>query len=205
VLRNTAANIAASVFFVAVAGAVVIFVVLNNGSGAPKRHAAAPTSDSSVPRSTTTIAGAPPVSLTDTGLASLTSTTDTSAVPTPAATDTVSPSGTTASTTPVVLSELTARRTVVAYLNDVNFGNRTAAQQLICQALLPSWLQNVNTANSDFNYVVTNARFTGSEATTDHTGLVLHYTLTFSDSTSNAVDFTVIQQSGPKICGETRG
>ena len=100
------------------------------------------------------------------------------------------------------VSQEQARSTVVSYVDDVNQKDRVSAGKLICAELYDRWLQNIDAANSDFNYVITNARFIGSDAIANG-GRVAHYALTFNDNSTSNVDFTLVDESGPKICGES--
>lgn len=194
--RRTWLNVAGSVVSVLVAVAAVL-VALLAGKGHSSSHSAAASGSTSA-RSTATggTTAPPPPGPTLTDTASATTTGTGTATATGTATGTGSASGS-------PLTEAIARQAVVAYLNAVNARNRVQAGGLICQSLLPTWLQNVDGPNSDFNFTITEARFTGS-APLGGGSLFLHYTLVFSDNTSNTVDFTVIDESGPKICGEQK-
>ena len=98
------------------------------------------------------------------------------------------------------VTETAARATVVDYLNDVNERKRADAAKLICASHLAAWQQRADSADSDFNFTVVKAVFRDSSI--DSAGaLVTHYTLTFDDETSDKVDFTVVDEHGPKICG----
>ncbi|MDT4936386.1 MAG: hypothetical protein QOG80_57 [Pseudonocardiales bacterium] len=186
--RSTAANVAGSVLSVAVAVGVVLFVVLSGRH----QHAASRTSPTPPPTATMESIPAVPVPPTD----------STGGPPSGSASGSTTGSATASSSGPATpLTEDLARQIVVEYLNDVNARNRTAAGALICQALYPTWRANIDAANSDFNFTVTNARFTGSTPDSGTGGLVMHYTLNFNDNTTNDVGFTVVNDSGPKICG----
>jgi hypothetical protein len=205
--RRTVLNVAGSVLSLLVAFGALLFALLADkghhqiaSSGTPL-----PTDSSSTSESTIYIPPLPTNFNSDfPGLGSLTG----SASPTGTSTDTSTATGTpggsgsgSSSATPLTIDS--ARQAVVAYIDAVNARNRIQAAALICQSLQPAWLQNVDSSNSDFNFTITSARFVASSPLGGGS-LFLRYTLEFNDNTTNAVDFTVIEESGPKICGEQR-
>jgi hypothetical protein len=114
----------------------------------------------------------------------------------------VSPTSTsTSSPSASGIDESTARATVVDYLNDVNARRKDAAGSLICEADYDGWKARADGPDSDFNFSVSKAVYGGSAPAPRTGGLVAHYTLTFDDGATNHVDFTVVDDHGPKICG----
>ena len=53
--------------------------------------------------------------------------------------------------------------------------------------------------NGDFSYTVTNLQYLGSQLTASGS-IVVAFHLTFSDGTSSSPSFTVVSETGPKIC-----
>jgi hypothetical protein len=184
VTRNRTALVLAAV---ACAALVVVLVVLltRSGGSTPSRTAATTphVAASSASGSVFPAIPSPPTDTTTSGAAGSGSATAT-------ATSTAPP-----------VTEDQARTTVVAYIDDVNEQDRVSAGKLICTELYDAWLQNIDASNSDFNFVITNARFTGSDPIANG-GRVAHYVLTFNDNSTNAVNFTLVDEGGPKICGE---
>jgi len=203
--RRTVLNVAGSVVSLLVAFGALLFALLADkghhqvaSSGTPL-----PTDSSSTSESTIYIPPLPTNFNSDfPGLNSLTGTTSSTDTSTATSTDTGTPSGS-GSSSAATLTIDSARQAVVAYIDAVNARNRIQAAALICQSLQPAWLQNVDSSNSDFNFTITSARFVASSPLGGGS-LFLRYTLEFNDNTTNAVDFTVIEESGPKICGEQR-
>lgn len=181
--RSRIALVAALVFAAMVVAAVVLLLTLP-GSGHKSRAASSPPSSATVSDTSSNPFPAIPLPPTDTSGGSGSST--------------ATPS---ASASPV--TEEDARATVVSYINDVNTKDRVSAGKLICTQLYDAWLQNIDAANSDFNFQIVNARFTGSDGAAGG-ARIAHYALTFNDGTVSNVDFTLIDQGGPKICGEAR-
>ena len=103
------------------------------------------------------------------------------------------------------MTEADAKAIVERYLNDINSKDVTDATTLICAEQLQSWESNLNSANSDFNFHVDAATFSSSTATSSG-GLNVKYAITASSSSGQSADvtltFTVISESGTKICGE---
>jgi hypothetical protein len=99
------------------------------------------------------------------------------------------------------ITEAVARETVVDYLNAVNDKDKVAAGDLICESHYAAWKKNADSADSDFNFTVSRAEFLGSDPDSSTGGRIAHYSVTFDDGTSNKVEFTVIDESGPKLCG----
>ena len=204
--RRTVLNVAGSILSVVVAFAAVLFALLVDKGG----HSAVassgtppPPPSSSATESTIYIPPLPTNFNSDfPGLAS-TGSSITAGVSDTANASTTSTASTSATSTAASLTVDDARQAIVAYVNAVNARNRVQAAALICQSLLPTWLQNVDSPNSDFNFTISEARFVASSPLGSG-ALYLRYTLEFNDNTSNAVDFTVIEENGPKICGEQR-
>lgn len=94
-----------------------------------------------------------------------------------------------------------ARATVVDYLNDVNARRKDAAGSLICEVDYDAWKARADGPDSDFNFTVSKAVYSGSAPASGTGELVMHYALTFADGATNHVDFTVVDDHGPKICG----
>lgn len=113
-----------------------------------------------------------------------------------------SPTWTTASgtATPLV-SEPAARAAVEEYVGEVNARNRSAAAALICTADLTRWQQNADSPHGDFSFTVTGFQFLGSRPDAASHGIIVGYRLTFDDGTGNDVQFTVVEEKGPKLCG----
>lgn len=201
--RRTVLNVAGSVVSVLVAFAAVLFALLADKGTHTTASSGTPLPTGSVSTSESTIYIPPlPTNFNSDfpGLTSLTSLPSSSESSGATGSPITSGSGESPATT---LTVDLARQAVVAYVNAVNARNRIQAAALICQSLQPAWLQNVDSANSDFNFTITNARFVASSPLGGGS-LFLRYTLDFNDHTTNAVDFTVIDESGPKICGEQR-
>jgi hypothetical protein len=99
------------------------------------------------------------------------------------------------------ITEAVARQTVVDYLNAVNDKDKVAAGDLICESHYAAWSKNADSAGSDFNFTVSKAEFLSSDPDASSGGRIAHYQVTFDDGTSNKVDFTVVDESGPKLCG----
>jgi hypothetical protein len=161
---------------VALVIATVVVLIVNRGDSSP--HAAAsPTPSVSTSTAVTTV----PTSPSD------------------------SPTWTTAtgSGTPPV-SEPAARAVVEEYIGAVNARQKTAAAALICASDRERWQQNADSPRGDFAYTVTNFEFLGSRPDQAGHGIVVGYRLTFDDGTSNQVQFTVVVQKGPKLCGITQ-
>ena len=200
--RRTVLNVAGSILSVVVAFAAVLLALLVDKGGRSTLATSTSPPPSTSPTSDSTVYIPPlPTNFNSDfpGLAGVgSSNSATSSLTTsPTATDT------TATSTTASLTVDAARQAIVAYVNAVNARNRIQAGALICQSLLPAWLQNVDSPNSDFNFTISQARFVASSPLGGG-ALYLRYTLEFNDNTSNAVDFTVIEESGPKICGEQR-
>lgn len=112
------------------------------------------------------------------------------------------PTWTTASgtATPLV-SEPAARTVVEEYVGQVNARNKTGAAALICAEDLARWQQNADSPHGDFSFTVTGFQFLGSRPDAASHGIVVGYRLTFDDGTGNDVQFTVVEEKGPKLCG----
>ena len=118
----------------------------------------------------------------------------------PSSTDT--PTWTTASGTAAPpVSEPAARAVVEEYVGQVNARNRAGAAALICAGDLARWQQNADSPHGDFSYTVTGSQFLGSRPDAASHGIVVGYRLTFDDGTGNDVQFTVVEEKGPKLCG----
>ena len=110
------------------------------------------------------------------------------------------------SATPGSITETDARQVVVRYLDDVNAQDRTDAETLICSSVVETWKASIDKAGGDFTVSVTHATFQGSTASTD--GLDVKYSLDVKELTSSKtgtspVTFTIVDEGGLKICGET--
>ena len=160
-----------------VAGVLVLAVLaVIDGSGGPARP---------------TLAAAPSTPFFPTGPA----TDSTTAGPT-------SSSSSTASASPTTTAGVTveaARAVVIQYIDDVNARDRAGAAALICASNLAQWQQNATSSNGDFSYTVTNLQYLGSQLTASGS-IVVAFHLTFSDGTSSSPSFTVVSETGPKIC-----
>jgi hypothetical protein len=110
-----------------------------------------------------------------------------------------------ASPTSSAVAESAARDVVQRYLADVNAKDKKAAGALICTSHYTDWKRNADSTNGDFAYAITGATFQSSHPNTSTGGTVVTYALTFTDGASNKVAFTVIDESGPKICGTSPG
>lgn len=199
--RRTVLNVVGSVVAVAVAVAALLLAVLTHKGHAHVTAGAVRTTASTATLSAVVSTDAGPSSLLGEAPVASSVAGSASVVPTGTGSTGAVPTGTGSAS--AVPTEDAARQVVLAYLNAVNARNRVQAGALICQSLQPTWLQNAGGANSDFNFTVTKAAF--DEATPQGGGtFVLHYTLEFNDSTTNDVDFTVIDENGPKICGEQK-
>lgn len=109
----------------------------------------------------------------------------------------------TGTATPLV-SESAARAVVEEYIGAVNARQKAAAAALICASDKSRWQQNADSPRGDFAYTVTNFAFLGSRPDATSHGIVVGYRLTFDDGTGNEVQFTVVEEKGPKLCGITQ-
>lgn len=98
-----------------------------------------------------------------------------------------------------------ARAAVVAYLADVNSRDRGSAGALICQSMYQTWLDNSDSPSGDFAYSVIGAQYVDAVPQAGSGAIVITYELKFNDQTLNTVHFTVVNQTGAKLCGITSG
>ena len=103
------------------------------------------------------------------------------------------------------IGESDARLVVDQYLDDINAQNRSDAQTLICTKLVDGWKQKIDQPGGDFTVTITDKSFQDSSPSTE--GLDLKYSLSVKSISSGQtgtsdVTFTVVQDSGLKICGE---
>lgn len=119
--------------------------------------------------------------------------------------DTGFPSGTGTSTADV--SESEGRDVVEQYLADINKQDEDHAATLICADQVANWRKSIRGKGGDFTVKVTDFTFKDSSASSDG-GLDLDYSLDVADLSSDRtgttdITFTVIDESGAKICGES--
>jgi hypothetical protein len=166
-------------------------------SGGDKKHTAqtptpTPTPTTTSPSSTASFPSGFP---SDTGVA-----TDTG-VPT----DSTQPTGA-PSTSGGTISEDEAKATVEKYFQDINAQNESDAATLICAEVVDSWRSAIHGNGGDFTVTVTNFSFVSSTAAS-FGGLDVKYQLDLKSNASSQtgqtpITFTIIDQNGPKICGE---
>jgi hypothetical protein len=105
------------------------------------------------------------------------------------------------------LSESSAQAVVERYIRDINAQDEDDATTLICSAALENWKKAIHEKGGDFTVTVTDSSYEGSSPNSKD-GLDLRYNLSVQDRTtsksgSTPVTFTVIDEGGPKICGES--
>lgn len=119
-------------------------------------------------------------------------------------TDSTDPTGTSSADG---VSENEAVAVVERYIQDINAQDEQDAATLICSAALDRWRKAIHEEGGDFTVTVTDASYEGSSANPSG-GLDVRYTLAVQSRTSSEtgtanVTFTVIDEGGPKICGES--
>ncbi len=128
----------------------------------------------------------------------------TSSFPTSSApTESTPPTEGSSSSSDIVESE--ARLVVDQYLDDINKQDRADAQTLVCTPLVNSWKQKIDQPGGDFTVTITDKVFESSNP--GSASLDLKYSLSVKSISSGQtgtsdVTFTVVRESGLKICGE---
>jgi hypothetical protein len=105
------------------------------------------------------------------------------------------------------VSESDARTIVERYFSDINAQDTSDATTLICQAQLPTWESHVNDPDGDFAFHIdSGTNFTSSSADPSGGLDVVYAVAATKRSSGEAVHanlkFLVIDENGPKICGE---
>jgi hypothetical protein len=101
-------------------------------------------------------------------------------------------------------SEVQARQVAEQYMADVNSQNKADALTLICDAAKSSYQQELTKPDNDFAFTWKAIQYVDVTNSDDQTTTVAyHVTLTQgTDSQSATVTFDVIDEGGPKLCGE---
>ncbi len=115
------------------------------------------------------------------------------------------PSGSASATSGV--TETQGRDVVEQYITDINKQDENHAATLICADQVSNWRQSIHGKNGDFTVKVTDYTFVKSQPSSGG-GLDLRYTLDVADLKSDRtgtseITFTVVDENGAKICGES--
>jgi hypothetical protein len=103
------------------------------------------------------------------------------------------------------ITETVAKGVVAQYVVAINQQDETTAATLICSEALTKWRTAIHASGGDFTVKVTGATYKGSAPATG--GLDVMYALDVQDLSSSQtgtsnVTFTIVDENGPKICGE---
>jgi hypothetical protein len=106
------------------------------------------------------------------------------------------------------VSESDGRAVVERYFNDINAQDTADATTLICQAQLSSWEAHVNDPDGDFSFQIDDTTSFESSAPDSSGGLDVTYSVDATKRSTGekvhaSLEFLVIDESGPKICGES--
>jgi hypothetical protein len=104
------------------------------------------------------------------------------------------------------ITEGEAKVVVAQYIADINSQDESSAATLICSAALSKWRTAIHASGGDFTVKVTGSTFKGSSPSGQ--GLDVKYALAVKSLSSSAsgtsnVTFTIVDEGGPRICGES--
>ena len=103
------------------------------------------------------------------------------------------------------ITEDVAKAVVTQYVAAINQQDETTAAALICSEALAKWHTAIHASGGDFTVKVTGATFKSSTPASN--GIDVAYaldvqSLSSSQTGTSNVTFTVVDENGPKICGE---
>jgi hypothetical protein len=101
-----------------------------------------------------------------------------------------------------------AKKVAQQYFDDIASGDSDSAADLLCKSARSSFSDNLDGPNSDFDYTFTDVTFVSSDDSASDTIKVVYDVsgyLTSDKSTTADVELTfeVVDENGPKLCGET--
>jgi hypothetical protein len=97
------------------------------------------------------------------------------------------------------LTDTAAQGAVRDYIAAVNARDRSAAAALICASDRSDWQRNADSPDGDFSFTVVDAQLLTTTAQPN--AVLVAERLRFDDGSSDVVDFTVVDESGAKLCG----
>jgi hypothetical protein len=125
---------------------------------------------------------------------------------TPAPRTTVITVSKTRSVAPSATNHGAAATVIERYFADINRRDVADAQKLICTEQVNGFKQKITAAGGDFTLKISKFVYGGQQAGPSVGSINVVYTVTVQgNDTPNRVTFSMINQNGPKICGEQYG